>query len=61
MSTYQPIQFITIVKVKLNNKLTGEIREVDHGWCYFPKGKTQGGEVFSNLNDCKISLGLGYK
>ena len=54
-------------KVYLDGKHIGEIREVENGtfsrfeipifgYQYFPKGQKEGGEIFSNLSECKASL-----
>lgn len=42
--------------VYLDGKKVGEIKEVDRGWQYFPKGQKDGGEVFKNISDCRDSL-----
>lgn len=54
MLTYekQPVH----VKVKLDGKYIGDIKEVANGFQYFPKGKKVGGEVFHTLALCKESL-----
>jgi len=56
------ITYETIIKVKLDGKVTGTIKSVsshhiDDGWQYFPKGSKTGGDVFASLNLCKHSLG----
>lgn len=42
-------QTVTVIKVKVDGKLSGEIREVTGGWAYFPRG-TGGscGETFTS-------------
>ena len=38
---------ITVIRVKLDNKHVGDIKEVaGEGYAYFPKGKKYHGEVF---------------
>lgn len=59
------------LKVFLDKKLVGEIREVlvdeergSWGFCtltkyqYFPKGCKKGGDYFDTLKECKLSLGM---
>ena len=48
----------TLIKVKLDGKIVGDIRQVSHGWQYFPEGQSQktGGDVYKYLADCKNSL-----
>jgi len=45
--------------VLLDDKLVGEIRPVNGGWQYFPKGSKIGGDVFKRLPDCQRSLEEG--
>jgi hypothetical protein len=42
--------------VLLEVKIVGRIRYTVQGWQYVPKGKSDGGEHFSTLYDCKKSL-----
>ena len=46
------------VTVYRDRKLVGTIRGSERGWQYVPKGKrrTQGGEYFETLSECKESL-----
>lgn len=46
----------SIITVKLDKKIIGEIRPVTGGWQYYPKGMKKGGEVFENLSLCQKSL-----
>lgn len=39
-------EHISIIRVKLDNKHVGDIKEVEGGFAYFPKGKKTHGEVF---------------
>jgi len=52
---FNPINANTIA-VLLENKRVGEIRTVEGGFQYFPKGQRKGGEVFPSLAACKQSL-----
>jgi len=45
-----------VVKVFLDKKHVGNIRNVEGGYQYFPKGHKEGGEVFKTMFDCKNSL-----
>jgi len=54
------ITFETTVKVKLDGKYVGDIKQITTpvglaGWYYqyFPKGSKEGGEKFFNLETCK--------
>lgn len=58
---------LEVVKVYLDGKHIGEIREVENGtfsrfelqnfgFQYFPKGQKLGGEIFNTMNDCKASI-----
>jgi len=60
---FDVVEFITktkksnsIITVKLDKKIVGEIRPVTGGWQYYPKGQKTGGEVFEKLSLCKKSL-----
>lgn len=44
------------IPVKLDGKKVGDIRMVDNGWQYFPKGQTTGGEIYPTLVLCQKSL-----
>lgn len=57
--TYQEMikQKTTTVRVKLDGKQVGKIKQTNRGWEYFPEGKRTGGAVFQTLAACKASLG----
>jgi len=55
MLQFNPINATTIA-VLLENKRVGEIRKVEDGFQYFPKGQRKGGEVFPTVAACKQSL-----
>jgi len=42
--------------VKLAGKVVGEIRVIEGGYQYFPKGQKEGGAWFSNLSHCKRDI-----
>lgn len=44
------------VSVYLGKKLVGEIHRVDGGFQYFPKGHSDGGDIFDTLDGVKQSL-----
>lgn len=44
------------VRVRVDKRISGEIRPVDGGWQYFPKGQKTGGEVFKTMDECQKSL-----
>ena len=44
------------VKVFLDEKLVGEIRNTEDGWWYVPKGQKEGRDKFPTLGQCKRSL-----
>lgn len=54
------ITFETTVKVKLDGKHVGDIKEVKTisglAYQYFPKGSKVGGELYPSLQSCKQSL-----
>jgi len=52
---FNPINAKTIA-VLLDDRRVGEIRTVEGGFQYFPKGQRTGGEVFPSLAACKQSL-----
>lgn len=37
------------LKVRLDYEVCGEIRKVDGGYQYFPKGNNEGGEIFKTV------------
>ena len=37
------------LKVRLDGRICGEIRKVDGGYQYFPKGQKVGGEIFGSI------------
>jgi len=50
------ISFSVKIGVKLDGKVVGEIRGVEGGWQYFPRGQKKGGDVFASLERLKESL-----
>lgn len=44
------------VKVRLDGKHCGEIRPVEGGWQYFPKGQRIGGDVLPTISAVQRSL-----
>lgn len=44
------------LKVLLEGKIVGEIRSVEGGYQYFPKGQKEGGEVFASIFLVKHSI-----
>lgn len=44
------------IPVKLDGKISGEIRFTGEGWQYFPKGQKTGGEIFKTITLCQKSL-----
>ncbi len=44
------------VKVRLDGKICGNIKVVDGGWQYFPKGRKEGGDIFPTLAEVQKSL-----
>lgn len=44
------------LKVRLDGKICGEIRKVDAGYQYFPKGQKIGGDIFSTVSEVQKSL-----
>ena len=46
----------TNISVFLDNKHVGVIKNVSGGYQYFPKGKKNGGDVFTSVKDVKDSL-----
>lgn len=44
------------IKVYLGKSPVGEIRQVEGGHQYFPKGQKEGGEVFATVAQVKASL-----
>ena len=45
------------IGVSLGKQMVGEIRKVDGGYQYFPKGQRTGGEVFQTVSQVVKSLG----
>lgn len=44
------------LKVRLDGRICGEIRKVEGGFQYFPKGEKVGGEVFATVTAVQRSL-----
>jgi len=44
------------LKVRLDGRICGEIRKVEEGYQYFPKGQKEGGEVFNTVAQVQRSL-----
>lgn len=44
------------LKVRCDGRICGEIRKVDGGFQYFPKGQKSGGEVFKTVQAVQRSL-----
>jgi len=44
------------LKVRCYGRICGEIRKVDGGFSYFPKGQKVGGDVFKTVSDVQKSL-----
>jgi len=44
------------IKVLLDGRVVGEIRKVNGGYQYFPKGQKVGGEVFQSWGQVQRSL-----
>jgi len=44
------------VSVRVEGKVVGEIRKVDGGFQYFPKGQSKGGEVLPTVQAVKRTL-----
>lgn len=44
------------IPVRVEGRVTGEIRPVEGGWQYFPKGRKEGGEIFKTAGDVQRSL-----
>lgn len=44
------------LKVRLDGRICGEIRKVNTGFQYFPKGQKIGGDVFPTLIEVQKSL-----
>lgn len=45
------------LKVRMNGRVIGEIRKVEYGYQYFPKGQINGGDVLPTVADVQDSLG----
>ena len=54
--TYEDTGFNKVIRVNLGGKKVGEIRSVEGGWQYYPRGQSTGGEVFPTIGRCKESL-----
>lgn len=44
------------IAVRMNGRVTGEIRPVDGGWQYSPKGQKTGGDVFKTVTELQYDL-----
>lgn len=44
------------LKVRLDGRICGEIRKVEGGYQYFPKGSKSGGVIFSSIGAVQTSL-----
>jgi hypothetical protein len=44
------------LKVQLDGRVIGEIRKVEGGYQYFPKGQKTGGEIFKSVTEVQSSL-----
>lgn len=44
------------LKVRSDGRICGEIRKVDNGYQYYPKGSKNGGDVFSTVQSVQRSL-----
>lgn len=44
------------LKVRLDGKYCGDIKPVEGGWRYFPKGQKEGGARFETVNQIQKSL-----
>lgn len=44
------------LKVRMDGRVVGEIRKVASGYQYFPKGRSEGGEVFPTVQAVQDSL-----
>lgn len=53
MITYKEVKFVNVF---LYNKKIGEIKKVDGGWAYFPKGSKYSGGTFSTIDKVKMTL-----
>lgn len=49
-------QAVTIIKVIVDGKHAGVIKEVTDGWAYFPKGSKTSGDTFTSQIACMRSL-----
>jgi len=45
-----------LTAVFLNDRRVGKIQKDQDGFRYYPKGQSKGGNAFSTLNKCKMSL-----
>ena len=46
----------TGVSVRIDGKVVGEIRRVEGGFQYFPKGHSNGGEILPTVKAVKLTL-----
>lgn len=44
------------IKVRMDGRIVGEIRKVEGGYQYFPKGQAAGGSVFPTVQAVQASL-----
>jgi len=44
------------LKVRVDGRIVGEIRKVEGGFQYFPKGQKTGGEIFKSVSAVQRSL-----
>lgn len=54
--TFKPVRDSLNVDVYLDKKRVGTIKQVIGGFAYFPKGQREGGSVFPELHQVKLSL-----
>jgi hypothetical protein len=46
------------LKVRLDDRIVGEIRKVDGGYQFFPKGSKFSGDIFETVGEVQKSLEL---
>lgn len=56
MFTSNGLTYVTNTKVKLEGKYIGNIKEVDGGYAYFPKGQKEHGNVYTSPEIVKVTL-----
>lgn len=49
-------EYIEWIKVKMDGKHIGDIRPVDRGYAFFPKGSKISGDVFPTISAVERSL-----